>query len=133
MKAQNFFAGFDNRRYLNHQHAILKRPKYFRKGGRNRNAVLVQAPVASVKGSALPKKLRALCFLASRARVSAKHGLACAGRAAQTKPSGSVEAKQLERGGAAQRAADSLTENGRLLIDSFPIQRDRPTLQNGTA
>lgn len=74
-----------------------------------------------------------LNFLSNGARVSAKHGLACVGRAAQTKPSGSVEAKQLERGGTAPRVVDSLTENERLWFDSFPIQRDRPTLQNGTA
>ena len=126
-------AGLDNRRCSESATCNIEAPEVFRKGGCNRNAVSLQAPIASVKGSALPKHFGRFSLTASRARVSAKHGLACVGRVAQTKPSGSVEAKQLERGGTAPRAVDSLTENERLWFDSFPIQRDRSTLQNGTA
>lgn len=124
-------ARLDNR-CLNHEN-VVSDALNFLEGGSNRNAVSRASADCLCQRPAL-QSVQGICFCQPRrARVSAKHGLACVGRAAQTKPSGSVEAKQLERGGTAPRAVDSLTENERLWFDSFPIQRYRPTLQNGTA
>ena len=109
-----------------------RNPGTFLKGLCGGLIALSRADHCPAKGQPLQESFGVFLW-ADRARVSAKHGLACVGRAAQTKPSGSVEAKQLERGGTAPRAVDSLTENERLWFDSFPIQRDRSTLQNGTA
>lgn len=55
----------------NHEHAPLMRPECFGRAGSNRNAVFVQAPIASSQEARPPKALRAFSFGTDRTgRVS---------------------------------------------------------------
>jgi len=54
-------ARLDNRRKTGRCNTVT--PEVFRKGGSNRNAVSLQAPIAFVRGSALPKHFGRFAFV----------------------------------------------------------------------